>query len=370
LDEIFDALIQNRTAQARALGFDSYTDYRYATRFGYGRREIERFRAQVRKTLVPLVSEIKNRQRERLGVETFRIYDSPVRFADGNPKLKVKRAAFVEAVAEIFDALSPDAGGYFRKLRARGMLDLFDRRGKIPYAGFCLNLPEYGADVICARFSGDQSDFEILTHEFGHAYSSHRAAAAGVRLTQQEMPQEIAETHAKAMELFTMDGAEKVFDEADAKRYAIKQLEYIPYFITSICAGDEFQHALYDNPDMTPAERNAAYAEIYAQYNPYLDLSDLPFESWGSQWQDTLVIYSMPFYYIDYALAQVLALALYRESRDDFGAAWARYQRFVDGAGTRALPDLAAHCGIPSPFADGAIEDAGALIRRELGKLY
>jgi M3 family oligoendopeptidase len=368
LDGIFDKLVKNRAQQAKNLGFDGYTDLRYATRYGYGRREIEAFRAHIQKTWVPLVSEIKERQRKRLGVETFRMYDSPARFPDGNPKLVVKRRAFVDAARAMFRKLSPEAGDYFQTLDESGMLDLFDRKGKVSYAGFCLWLPDYKMDFICGRFTGDQTDFEVLTHEFGHAYASLRAEKAGVRFVQLDAPQEIMETHSKSMELFTMPCADMFFG-GDARRYQIKQLEYIPYLVTSICLGDDFQHAIYDNPEMTPAARNDAYARIYRSYNPYLDETDLPFVSWGSQWQDTLVIYSMPFYYIDYALAQIIALALYRESLSDFSAAWARYLKFMDAAGTMPLPTLAKACGLPDPFDENTLDDLAAFLTDELAKL-
>lgn len=368
LDEIFDRLVKNRARQAKNLGFETYTDLRYATRYGYGRREIESFRARVQRTWVPLVCAVKERQGKRLGVETFRMYDSPARFPDGNPKLRVKRRAFVERARAMFEELSPEAGCYFRTLDECGMLDLFNRKGKAAYAGFCLWLPDYKMDFISARFSGDQSDFEILTHEFGHAYASFRAEKAGVRFSQLDAPQEIMETHSKSMELFTLPYADMFF-EGDARRYRIKQLEYIAFFVTSICQGDEFQHAIYDHPERTAAERNETYARVYRTYNPYLDESDLPFISWGSQWQSELVLYSMPFYYIDYALAQVLALALYRESLSDFDAAWARYLGFMDAAGTLPLPALARACGLPDPLDEGTLEDLAAFLMDELEKL-
>lgn len=369
LDGLFDRLVQNRTAQARNLGYQNYTELRYATRYGYGRKEIAAFRAHICKNWVPLVSKIKEMQRARLGIETFRMYDSPMRFPDGNPKLKVKRRAFIGAAQQTFENLSPEAGAYFKTLDESGMLDLFDRKGKASYAGFCLWLPDYKMDFIGARFSGDQADFEILAHEFGHAYASHRADKAGVRFLLRDAPQEIMETHSKAMELFAMAHAELFFDESDARRYRIKQLEYIPYFVTSVCQGDEFQHEIYDHPEMSPAQRNDVYARIYRKYNPYLDESDLPFASWGSQWQDTLVLYSMPFYFIDYALAQALALCLYQESRSNFSAAWTRYLKFMDAAGAMPLPALAQACGLPSPFDEGALDELADFLMEEREKL-
>lgn len=368
LDEIFDKLVKNRAQQAKNLGFDSYTDLRYATRFGYGREEIDAFRARIQKTWVPLVSAVKERQKKRLGLETLRLYDSPVRFPDGNPKLTVKRRAFVDATQRMLQKLSPEAGDYFRTLDENSMLDLFDRKGKATFAGFCLWLPDYGMDFISGRFSGDQTDFEVMTHEFGHAYASLRAEQADVRFVSLDAPQEIMETHSKSMELFALPHAEMFFGD-DANRYRVKQLEYIPFFVTSICQGDEFQHEIYDHPEMSPKMRNTAYARIQRKYNPSLDLTDLPFGSWGCQWQSELVLYSMPFYYIDYALAQVLALALYRESLTDFDAAWARYLKFMDAAGTLPLPALARECGLPDPFDEKTLNDLAAFLADQLEKL-
>lgn len=366
---LFTRLVNNRTQQANRLGYANYTDMRYVTRYGYGRREIEAFRAHICKTWVPLVSKLKERQKKRLGVETFRLCDAPMRFPDGNPRLRVRRRAFLDAAQAMFQKLSPEAGAYFHDLDERGMLDLFARKGKIQYAGFCLWLPDDETAFLCAHFTGDQVDFEILAHEFGHAYAALRAKRAGVRFVHTDAPQEIMETHAKAMELFTMPHAGLFFGEADARRYQIKQLEYIPYLVTSVCIGDAFQHEIYDNPAMTPSQRNDAFERIWRTYNPYLDCSDLPFASWGSQWLCEPVFFSQPFYYIDYALAQILALALYRESLSDFERAWARSLKFMDAAGTQPFPTLVKACGLPSVFDKTTLDSLALFIEDELAKL-
>lgn len=351
LDEIFDALVKNRTEQAHRLGFASYTDMKYAGRFGFGREQIEAFRAQVLEKWVPFVCEIKENQRKRLGVPTFRMYDSPLRFADGNPRLQLTGDAFVQAVGDVFHRMSGEAGAYFDELRKNDMFDLFDRKGKVAYAGFCVELFDYDAEFIFGHFAGDHTDLEVLVHEFGHALAACRARRnPRVPYLLRSGTQEIAETHSTAMELLTIPYLAPFFSAEDLRKYRIKQIEYAAYFICSICVGDEFQHEIYDHPEMTPAERNAAYARIYLRYNPYLDTSDLPFSSWGSQWQDMTVIYAMPFYFIDYALAQTQSLLFYAESLKDPEGAFRRYLRFVDFAGTQPFPQIVRACGLLSPF--------------------
>lgn len=368
LDEIFDALVKNRTEQARRLGFCSYTDMKYANRFGFGREQIEAFRAQVLEKWVPFVCEIKENQRKRLGVPSFRLYDSPLRFADGNPRLQLTGDAFVRAVGDVFHQMNREAGAYFDELRQNGMFDLFDRKGKVAYDGFCVELTDYNTDFIFGHFAGDQTDLEVLVHEFGHALAACRARRnPRVPYLLRSGTQEIAETHSTSMELLTLPYLEPFFTPEDLRKYRIKQIEYAAYFICSICVGDEFQHEIYDHPEMTPSERNAAYARIYLRYNPYLDTSDLPFASWGSQWQDMSVIYAMPFYFIDYALAQTQALLFYAESQKDPAGAFQRYLRFVDFAGTRPFPQIVRACGLLSPF-DEKCFDALLPFCRELIK--
>jgi M3 family oligoendopeptidase len=350
LDDIFGKLVKNRTEQARRLGFETYTDMTYSKRIGYGRKDVENFRKQVSEKWVPFVSKIKDQQRKRLGLDTFRIYDSALRFKDGNPKLIVNNDMFVKTLSTVFNQMSPETGAYFDLLEKNDMLDLFDRPNKITYDAFCLQLQEYKMDFICGHCDGKESDVESIVHEFGHAFASRRALLQDIPNFLQDAGQDISETHSKTMELLIEPYYDLFFSEEDTKKYKQKQLEYASYFISAICIGDEFQHELYDHPDMTPSERNDTYERIYKKYNPYIDYSDLPFSSWGSMWQDKLVIYSMPFYYIDYALAQTLALEFYAESLNNFHAAWARYLKFLDCAGTKSFPDIIEFCGLISPF--------------------
>lgn len=145
LDALFDGLVRNRTEQAHKLGYQSYTDMKYAQRFGYGRGQVEAFRAQVLEKWVPLVCEVKQRQRARLGVPTFRIYDSALRFSDGNPRLLLTGDALVRAAGDVFRQIGEEPGAYFDSLRERHMFDLEDRKGKAAYDGFCIELEDYDA---------------------------------------------------------------------------------------------------------------------------------------------------------------------------------------------------------------------------------
>ena len=354
LDGIYDELVKNRTKQARELGFNSYTELAYLIRgrIGYGREEIEAFRQEVLKKWVPFVAELKEEQRKRLEIPTFRLYDSPLRFKDGSPKLKVKNQEFLEAGIKMFHSLSKETGDYIDFLTENELMDLFDRPGKVPYDGFSEDITAYNENFIFGHFNGKETDLEVFTHEFGHSFAGEIAIRQPDLIIASRNPigQEIAETHSKSMELLTSGFDQLFFDEYNLKKYQQKKIEYAAYFISSICIGDEFQHRIYDNPEMTPEDRNIAYEEIYKKYNPYIDYSDLPFETWGCMWQDTMVIYAMPFYLIDYALAQTLALQFYAESLLDLEGAWKRYMSFLSKAGTRTFTGIVKECGLRSPF--------------------
>lgn len=370
LEALFDGLVRNRTEQAHKLGYQSYTDMKYAQRFGYGRGQVEAFRAQVLEKWVPLVCEVKQRQRARLGVPTFRIYDSALRFADGNPRLLLTGDALVRAAGDVFRQIGEEPGAYFDSLRERHMFDLEDRKGKAAYDGFCIELEDYDADFIFGHFNGDHMDLEVLVHEFGHAFASSIARRnPAIPVALRNGTQDVAETHSKTMELLARPYLAPFFSPEDLRKYLLKQIEYVVGFISSICVGDAFQHEIYDCPQMTPTERNAAYERIYRQYNPFFDYSDLPFSSWGAMWQDTSVIYAMPFYYIDYALAQTQALLFYAESLGRPQEAWARYLRFVGSAGTRSFTETVRYCGLPSPFDDTCFDTLTALCRQQLDEL-
>lgn len=354
LDELFDKLVKNRTKQAKELGFQSYTELAYILRgrIGYSRSDIEIFRQEVLKKWVPFVGELKEGQRKRLEVPTFRIYDSPLRFKDGSPEMKVKNEDFVTAGTEMFHLLSKETGEYIDFMLENELMDLFDRPGKAPYDGFSEDITGYNENFIFGHFNGNESDLEVFTHEFGHSFAGKISTEQPGLLVESRNPlgQEIAETHSKTMELLTSKYDYLFFDEYNLKKYHQKKIEYSAYFISSICVGDEFQHQIYDNPDMTPEERNKAYEEIHKKYNPYIDYSDLPFDSWGSMWQDMTVIYAMPFYLIDYALAQTLAFQFFAESLEDMDSAWKRYISFLSAAGTMTFPEIIEKCGLRSPF--------------------
>lgn len=354
LEGIFDKLVTNRTQQARVLGFQSYTELAYILRgrIGYGRSDIEAFRQEVHKKWVPFVAELKEGQRKRLEVPTFRIYDSPLRFKDGSPELKVKNSDFIAAGVEMFHSLSKETGEYIDFLVENELMDLFDRPGKAPSDGFSEDLTGYRESFIFGRFNGKDTDLEVFTHEFGHSFAGKLAYDRTdiIGASRNPIGLEIAETHSKAMELLTSGLDHLFFDEYNTKKYHQKKLEYMAYFISSICIGDEFQHLVYDNPDMTAEERNKVYEEMYRKYNPYIDYSDVPFESWGCMWQNTMVIYAMPFYLIDYALAQTLAFQFFAESLEDMDSAWNRYISFLQKAGTLTFPEIIKQCGLRSPF--------------------
>ena len=346
LDETFDRLVKTRTAMARKLGFDDYIQLGYyqMQRNSYTQDDVAAFRGLVREKLLPLTAKLKAAQAARLGIDALRIYDDAALFADGNA-LPKGTEIFKEG-RRMYAELSPETKEFFDYMLKHELFDVLSRPGKAG-GGYCTYIPDHEFPFIFANFNGTTNDIDVLTHEAGHALAAY--GARGVRLYDLHSPTyEACEVHSMAMEFFTWPWMELFFDDADKYRYGHLSgaFSFIPYG----CVVDEFQHIVYSKPGMTPAERNKAYLALEEAYRPYLKLDDVPFYRDGRRWQVQTHIYERPFYYIDYCLAQTVALHLWAMSLDDFSGAWQKYRSFLSKGGSMTFTGLLESAGLPSPF--------------------
>lgn len=376
LDGIFDELVRVRTAIAKGLGRDSFTEVGYdrMRRSDYNAQDVAAVRAAVAQHVVPLAKDIFRGQAERLALRDFAIWDEAIHGPGPSPRPATppgdEGAPWLEAQAQgLFDDVDglhgTKLGGLFKDMREAGLLDLAGRDAKGP-GGFCAFLPNPGLPFIFANFNGTAGDARVFTHEMGHAYQGWSSAQNLPLGDQRRCTSETAEIHSMSLEFLTWPWMERLFgDGADRFRaeHFAKQVQFIPYG----CAIDHFQHEVYANPGMTASERRGIWKDLEARYLPSRNWSGIPYGEEGSAWQAQLHIYQYPFYYIDYVLAQLVAFQFLWLSRQDAADAWKRYQRLCDLGGSLGFRELVGDvAGLKDPFATGSIEEIAQALRSQL----
>ena len=355
-DKIYDELVKNRTKQAQIMGYKNYTELAYyrMQRNCYDRNMVENFRSQVKKYLVPYTVELHKKRAERIGVDDNRIYDEGVYFKNGNPKPEGTPDEILAAGLKMYEELSDETAVFMKDMMKYDMFDVLGRKNKMQ-GGYMELLAMQRMPLIFANFNGTSGDVDVITHECGHAFQYYIAGQDDIR-EHWDITMETAETHSMSMEFFTNPWMDKFFGER-AGDFKKMQLEDAICFIPYGCMVDEFQHIVYDKPWMTPKERHDAWNELEKIYRPYLDSSDLDFFAKGGWWQKQHHIYSSPFYYIDYCLAQTCALQYRIMMYEDYDKAWKSYLDLCRKSASGFFTDMIKEAGLISPFEDGCIEN-------------
>ncbi len=354
-DEIYDKLVKNRTAQAKKLGYENYLELGYIrlNRNCYGPADVARFRRQVVESMVPVVAEIKKAQAKRIGIADMKFYDDNFFYPDGNATPQGTPEELLAAGEKMYTEMSPETAEFAKLLFGNELFDVLAKPGKAP-GGYCTSLPAYKVPFIFSNFNGTAGDVDVLTHEAGYAFADYVAARTIPILDLRSPTMEGCETHSMSMEFFTAPW-HRLFFKEQTEKYEVSHAEDALIFIPYGSMVDHFQELMYTHPEMTPEERNETWLKLERQYRPYLDFEDLPFYSRGAGWQRQLHIYQYPFYYVDYCLAQSMALQFWMESVKDWNAAWKKYLKFVGLGGTRTFVDLIRESGLLSPLDDGSI---------------
>ncbi|MDR1668884.1 MAG: M3 family oligoendopeptidase [Oscillospiraceae bacterium] len=352
-DRLFDELVKTRVRMAQKMGYGSFTELGYyrMTRNCYDADMVSAFREQIQKYVVPVSERLKAEKAERIGVERVTVYDDALNFLSGNAKPQGSPDDIFAHGKTMYRELSPETEEFFSFMLANELFDVLTRKGK-SVGGYCITFPLFKSPFIFANFNGTSGDVDVLTHEAGHAFAAYRTRDI-YPTALQDYTFETAEVHSMSMEFFTWPWMEGFFGgQTEKYRYAHLSgaLTFLPYGAMV----DEFQHNIYANPGWTPEERNACWLALEAKYRPYLD-NDFDFYREGRRWQLQAHIYERPFYYIDYCLAQTMALTFWAESQKDFKAAWEKYLRFVGFAGTKTFTELIESAELPSPFAEGCL---------------
>ena len=360
LDALYTKIVKNLNQQAKVLGYKDYSELSYVrmNRIGYGQAEIQAFRDQVARDVVPELQKVMAMRAKRTGITHPTFTDLPIIFKDGNPKPIPGYQARMDAARTMYHELSPETAEFIDFMQDNELFDVESRPGKMS-GGYMTSLPSYKAPFIFANWNDTSGDVDVLTHECGHAFEGYVAERDPNVPADLECPaMESAEIHSMAMEFLTAPWHHLLFGK-DTEKYALLHAEDSFVFLAYGCAVDEFQHIMYQNPDLTPDQRNAEWLKLEKKYRPWIDFDNLPFYGRGAGWQRQLHIYEVPFYYIDYCLAQTVALQFFTAFLHDKKDAWRRYLALVGEAGGKTYPGLVAAAGLDSPFAPGTLAKLG-----------
>ena len=356
LDEIYDRLVKNRTAQAKEMGYENYLELGYyrMSRNCYGKEEVESFRRQIKEYFVPFAEKLHDRRRQRLGLEKLSFIDEQVYFKEGNPAPAGTPEEILAAGQRMYSELSPETKEFFDFMRENELFDVLGRKTKRA-GGYMTYLPLYQSPFIFANFNGTSGDVDVITHECGHAFQGYLSGKDPIK-EHADIGMETAEIHSMSMEFFAEKWMPLFFGDR-AQDYRDMHLEDAAAFIPYGCMVDEFQHIVYENPELTPTERKEAWKRLEQEYKPHLDYGDDSFFGEGGFWQKQLHIYDYPLYYIDYCLAQTCALQYKVKMDADFDAAWQSYLKLCKLSASDFYTAMIKEVGLDSPFEQGCIKN-------------
>ncbi len=369
LDDLFDRMVKLRHEVAVEAGFPSFVEYAYKLRdrFDYGVPEAVAFQDAIARSVVPLARKLQETRKAELGLEALKPWDLSVD-PKGLPPLRPyddpdKLASGSEA---IFRDVDPELGAQFAFMREKGLLDLANRKGKAP-GGYQTTLESDRLPFIFMNAVGMDGDVRTLLHEGGHAFHS-LAARSEPLAAYREAPIEFCEVASMSMELLGARELAMFYPKGDADRSYQQLLEGIVLILPWIATVDAFQHWIYANPTHTREERRAAWTEIVKRFGGIVDWSGQE-EVRESQWHRQLHIFLYPFYYIEYGIAQLGALQVWKSAMSDRAAAVAAYRRGLALGGSRPLPELFEGAGIRFDFREETIQPLLETVGQELAKL-
>ena len=355
-DDVFDRLVKVRDKMAKKMGYKNFTELGYYRRgrIDYDRKAVEAFRKNVVSSITPVVAKLKKEVAEKLGIDKFMVYDDSAYSKDEVPVRDCSVEEFFDRAKQMYSSMDKELSTLFDRMVREEAFDVIPKDGKTG-GGYCTTFDDFGKIFILANFNGASGDIDVITHEFGHAVAMNyvlnkegdEVGLGGC---------ETAECHSMSMEFIAWPYMDLFFGNL-AGAYRRKHLSDALTFIPYGCIVDEFQHEVYDNPDMTPAQRNQLYLRLSKKYRPYLSYEGIPYLEQGTRWQYQAHIFESPFYYIDYCLAQTVALGFLALSRKDYKLALEKYKEMCKTGGEKFFSQIVKDAGVAYPFGDGTLSN-------------
>jgi M3 family oligoendopeptidase len=365
LDRLFDELVKVRHTIATTLGYKNFVELGYyrMTRTDYTPDMVKVFRDQVKKHIVPLATELKERQEKRIGIDSMKFYDEGFKFTSGNAVPKGSPQWIIDNGKKMYEELSHETKEFFDFMIEHDLMDLEAKKGKAG-GGYCTYIANHESPYIFSNFNGTSGDIDVLTHEAGHAFQVY--SSRGFDIPEYIWPTyEACEIHSMSMEFFTWPWMNYFFEE-DTDKYQFSHLSEALQFLPYGVAVDEFQHFVYENPEASPSERNAAWRKIEMEYLPHKDYDHISYLENGGFWQRQSHIYNSPFYYIDYTLAQICAFQFWKKMNLNREEAWNDYVDLCKLGGSLSFTGLVEAAKLDSPFQEGTVEKVIEPIRQWL----
>ena len=366
-DDIFDQLVKIRTTIAKKLNFDNFVELGYIRmmRTDYNAEMVKNFRSQVLKYIVPVASKLYKRQEERLGLDKLTYVDEGFEFLSGNATPKGSSEYIMECGKKMYSELSKETKEFFDFMMENELMDLVTKKGKAA-GGYCTYIPNYKSPFIFSNFNQTSDDIDVLTHEAGHAFQLYMST--WIDMPEINIPTfESCEIHSMSMEFITWPWMDLFFKE-DTEKYKFIHLgsaiKFIPYGIVV----DEFQHYIYENPNMTKEERKNTWRELEKKYLPHKNYEGCDFLEKGTWWFKQGHIFKNPFYYIDYTLAQICSLQFWKKIREDKENGWNDYLNICKVGGTKSFLEIVKIGNLISPFEDGCVESVIGTIENWIDK--
>ncbi|MEW9080347.1 M3 family oligoendopeptidase [Terrisporobacter glycolicus] len=354
-DEIYDNLVKIRHDIAEKLGFNNFTELGYIRmyRTDYNPEMIVNLRKQVLEYIVPICNKLYEKQAKRLSLDKLTYIDENLEFLDGNPIIKGDSAYIIENGIKMYNELSKETKEFFDFMLENNLMDLETKHNKSA-GGYCTYIPDYKAPFIFSNFNGTSEDMDVLTHEAGHAFQLFMSR--DIDMQEINFPTlDSCEIHSMSMEFITYPWM-NIFFKEDTNKYKFAHLcsaiKFLPYGVVV----DEFQHIVYDNPNMSKDERKAVWRNLEKKYLPHRDYEENKILEKGCWFFKQGHIFKDPFYYVDYVLAQICAFQFLKKMEKSRKEGWEDYLKICKVGGTRSFLQIVKTGNLISPFDDNCIE--------------
>ena len=371
LDELFNDLLKLRHQVAKNAGFENFRDYMFQAlgRFDYTPHDCYKFHEAIERDIVPILLEQAKKRKKALKLDVLKPWDTEVDIS-GKPALKPfnSGADLIEKTIACFDELNPYIGERIKIMNENGLFDVESRKGKAP-GGYNYPLAETGAPFIFMNSANTFRDLTTMVHEGGHAI--HTFITADLELNDfKHLPSEVAELASMSMELISMDKWDIFFDnEEDLKRAKRDQLRDVLKTLPWVAVVDQFQHWIYTNPNHTIEERREAWQQIFEPFGEnFVDWTGYE-DALYNLWQKQLHIFEVPFYYIEYGIAQLGAIAIWKNYKEHPKEALEQYLNALKLGYTKTIKKIYETAGIKFDFSAAYVKELADFVKKELAKL-